>query len=533
MKRFLTPAIFLIIFSLASCFTDADAQKRAAKKQSSVPTESSVEMKKRQKATQQEIRETKRQIATNEKSISKGVADLGRIDADIKVTQKKVSDLAGQMHTLDNRISSLTSQIAANERELKELRDNYLVSVKKIRKSKGNSSSLSFIFSSKNFGQAMRRIRYLRQFNAWRDRQTKIIRQKNMELKRQNDLLAQAKSDKNRALGQQKQAQATLRNQYARQDALVAELRVQGDRLRNHLAKKQAEANSLKNSIAAVIAAEQERERQRQAEQQRIAEQKRLEAQRVEAERKARAEAEAQRKAREKQDMTASNTLKAPSKEAKTKKPTKEKKKPVKEKTKPAKEEKRENVKKNDGNRTYADARRREVRGKRKADSDAASKSSTPASAPAEAKASAPVRQTPAAAGFEKSRGSLPKPVNGAFRIVSHFGRHPLPELPDVVYDNPGIDAEVSAGASAQAVYAGRVSGIYRLPGYNTVVIVSHGDYYTVYGNLETTNVKTGQSVKQYQAIGKVANSDDSGRPSIHFEVWKNRDKLNPAEWIR
>ncbi len=118
--------------------------------------------------------------------------------------------------------------------------------------------------------------------------------------------------------------------------------------------------------------------------------------------------------------------------------------------------------------------------------------------------------------------------------MTSQFGRHSLPELPDVMYDNPGIDAETSAGASAQAVYGGRVSGVYVIPGFSTVVIVNHGNYYTVYGNIASPSVKVGDVVKQGQAIGKLAPSeDDPSHSSIHFEVWKNRDKFNPLDWIR
>ena len=102
------------------------------------------------------------------------------------------------------------------------------------------------------------------------------------------------------------------------------------------------------------------------------------------------------------------------------------------------------------------------------------------------------------------------------------------------MYDNPGIDAETSAGASAQAVYGGKVSGVYVIPGFSTVVIVNHGSYYTVYGNIASPSVKVGDVVKQGQALGKLAAAeDDSSHSSIHFEVWKNRDKLNPLEWIR
>ena len=65
-------------------------------------------------------------------------------------------------------------------------------------------------------------------------------------------------------------------------------------------------------------------------------------------------------------------------------------------------------------------------------------------------------------------------------------------------------------------------------------MIVNHGNYYTVYGNIASPSVKVGDVVKQGQAVGKLAPSeDDPSHSSIHFEVWKNRDKLNPLDWIR
>ena len=175
--------------------------------------------------------------------------------------------------------------------------------------------------------------------------------------------------------------------------------------------------------------------------------------------------------------------------------------------------------KKSDEKKDYAEARKRKPRGDK---SSTASKANTAKSSASQA------------GNFAAMRGSLPRPVSGAFRVTSQFGRHSLPELPDVMYDNPGIDAETSAGASAQAVYGGRVSGVYVIPGFSTVVIVNHGNYYTVYGNIASPSVKVGDVVKQGQAVGKLAPSeDDPSHSSIHFEVWKNRDKLNPLDWIR
>lgn len=131
-------------------------------------------------------------------------------------------------------------------------------------------------------------------------------------------------------------------------------------------------------------------------------------------------------------------------------------------------------------------------------------------------------------------RGRLPRPSSGGFRVVRKFGRQSLPDLPDVEVDNTGIDAEVGSGASALAVYGGRVSSIYRLAGYSNVVILNHGDYFTIYCNLGNVNVKKGDMVKAGQALGSVApDEDDPSAHILHFELWKNRSKLNPLEWIQ
>jgi septal ring factor EnvC (AmiA/AmiB activator) len=72
------------------------------------------------------------------------------------------------------------------------------------------------------------------------------------------------------------------------------------------------------------------------------------------------------------------------------------------------------------------------------------------------------------------------------------------------------------------------------IPGYSTVVIVNHGNYYTVYGNISQAAVKVGDVVKQGQSLGRLANDEDNpSHSTIHFEVWKNRDKLDPLGWIR
>ncbi|MDE6153678.1 MAG: peptidoglycan DD-metalloendopeptidase family protein, partial [Muribaculaceae bacterium] len=82
---------------------------------------------------------------------------------------------------------------------------------------------------------------------------------------------------------------------------------------------------------------------------------------------------------------------------------------------------------------------------------------------------------------FESNKGKLPYPVSGQFTIVKKFGRQKHPRLPKVETNNPGIDIEASQGAPVHAVFNGEVSQIFKLAGYNNVIVLRHGDYVTVY----------------------------------------------------
>ncbi len=119
---------------------------------------------------------------------------------------------------------------------------------------------------------------------------------------------------------------------------------------------------------------------------------------------------------------------------------------------------------------------------------------------------------------FESNKGRLLFPVNGQYKVVRTFGRQKHPQLPHVVIDNSGIDIEVAKGGTARAVFEGKVSAIFKQPGFGTIVMVRHGQYLTIYANLAEINVKNGSKLKQGQTIGRVARGDD-GRAVLHFEL--------------
>lgn len=136
---------------------------------------------------------------------------------------------------------------------------------------------------------------------------------------------------------------------------------------------------------------------------------------------------------------------------------------------------------------------------------------------------------------FEKNKGKLPWPVAQGF-ISERFGVKKNPLHPKVELPNKGIDITTSKGSDVRAVFQGVVSAVNNTPDFNTVVLIRHGDYYTVYCNLEEAYVKVDQKVNTKDIIGKVASDDDKGNVVI-FQLCKfvgNQypEMLNPELWL-
>jgi len=130
---------------------------------------------------------------------------------------------------------------------------------------------------------------------------------------------------------------------------------------------------------------------------------------------------------------------------------------------------------------------------------------------------------------FPENKGFLSWPVEGF--IANRFGKQRHPTLRDVEIDNNGIDIRTKQNAKVSAVYNGIVVGKSFIPGNYNVLVIRHGDYLTVYSRLEEAYVDKGDGVFSGQNIGKVVTED--GVSIMHFEVWNNKQKEDPANWIQ
>lgn len=135
---------------------------------------------------------------------------------------------------------------------------------------------------------------------------------------------------------------------------------------------------------------------------------------------------------------------------------------------------------------------------------------------------------------FEGNRGKLPWPVQKG-TVTEKFGKNAHPTLKNVFTNNRGIDISAPKNAQVRAVFEGEVTSVLNIPGAGKVVIVKHGNYRTVYSNLQESYVQKGDKVKTKGIVGSLL-VKDSNISVAHFEIHKVSggavNCLNPSLWV-
>jgi murein DD-endopeptidase MepM/ murein hydrolase activator NlpD len=98
------------------------------------------------------------------------------------------------------------------------------------------------------------------------------------------------------------------------------------------------------------------------------------------------------------------------------------------------------------------------------------------------------------------------------------------------------VDISAPKGAQVRCVYEGEVTSVFSIPGAGKVVIVKHGNYRTVYSNLQDVYVAIGAKVNTKQALGSLLAIDGENLSVAHFEIHQVLDgqvnRMNPGLWI-
>ena len=131
---------------------------------------------------------------------------------------------------------------------------------------------------------------------------------------------------------------------------------------------------------------------------------------------------------------------------------------------------------------------------------------------------------------FESLIGKHKWPVSSGF-ISNKFGEHAHPVIKSIKVKNDGIDIQTNKSSKVYSIYDGKVSTIAFIPGMNNVVIINHGNYFTLYAKLKNLKIEKNQIIYTGDEIGDLITNSE-GTTELQFQVWKNNVKLNPENWI-
>lgn len=501
---------------------------------------------------QKQNAELKKQIAAINANLAKtqqesklSIAYLNDVDKKIQLREKVYTNTQKEKKLIEDDIYLRQLEINRQNKELAVLRKNYAEVLVKAYKNKGVQNKVTFILSSKNLGEALRRVQYLKDYSDYQDKKAAEISDAAKKLQQSVALRQRSVKDKEVLLTNQQKDLVTIEAEKKQKENLLLEFKKNEVQLTAELKQKQQESKKLEAQIRSIIAEEiriakaKEEERKREeAEKIRLAKiAAEKEKARIEAENKARLEALALEKKRADE-------------EAKRLKDIADKK--AAEEAERAKIAAAADAKKLEDARKTADAEKAEARrlaaAKEAADAAAKAKEAADKAAAARAAEATLAKKneddkkaaetkamtnfgvsTAVGNNFAANRGRMGMPAYGT--ITHRFGRQPHPVFKNIVEENNGIKIAVTKGTIAKCIAPGTVSRIVASGDGSKMVFVKHGDYFTIYANLSTTMVSANQQVSAGTSIGAVG-EDFDGTYTLDFQIWNGTNPVDPLSWV-
>lgn len=248
--------LFLFL-SLAICISSF-AQKTKIK-----------ELEKQRETTLREIENTNKLLLNTKKTTATILDRIKLISNQISSRQKVVTLLGQEVESITAEQKQIETDIANLEKDLKDKQASYTKAINGMMKNRRSENKLFFILSGRSLSESYRRMRYLREYSAWRSQQAAEIKEKNAQLKNKKEELAKTKASKVALLGLRVSEQNNLKKEEITYEQEKQEAQKKQGDLQKILAQKQNQAAALNKQIERLIAEEvarQEREAKRLAE---------------------------------------------------------------------------------------------------------------------------------------------------------------------------------------------------------------------------------------------------------------------------
>src|SRR5690606_18288496 len=168
------------------------------------------ELQKERDRISQDISLTNKLLQETRNNRNKVEGELSLINKKINLREDLIRSLRGEIALYNRRIAANREKIDNLEGELTELKDNYAEMVRFAQRTHRSEDRLMYIFASADFFQAVKRIRYLKQYTHYRQDQALEIVATQNELNKLNAGLLDVIAEKDKLISTEEHTKKEL-----------------------------------------------------------------------------------------------------------------------------------------------------------------------------------------------------------------------------------------------------------------------------------------------------------------------------------
>ena len=181
------------------------------------------------------------------------LGQLSMLNRKIALQEQYISNINRELRSIDDDIYLSNIEIYRLQKQLDTLKVEYARSVVYAYKNRSNYDYLNFIFSASSFNDVMKRISYLKNYRAYREKQVGTILETQKLITKRKEQQLGRKEKKNTALTNQTHQVQELAGQKKEKDAVVNQLKSKEKDLQKEIAAKKKKDKDLNNAITAIV----------------------------------------------------------------------------------------------------------------------------------------------------------------------------------------------------------------------------------------------------------------------------------------
>lgn len=216
------------------------------------------ELQKQEQDLKKELAELNNLLSQTQKNKKLSLSQLAIIKRKVAMREQLVNSINRQIRELDNTIFLNERDIYRLRKELDTLRVKYAKSIVFAYKNRSSYEYLNFIFSSRSFNDAIKRVTYLKSYRRNRETQAEAIMQSEQLLKEKIDLLSNNKKERLTTLTKQSEQLKVLQEDKKAQDQVVAQLKGKEKELSTQIQNKERQRQKMQQAVTALIRREAE-----------------------------------------------------------------------------------------------------------------------------------------------------------------------------------------------------------------------------------------------------------------------------------